>query len=357
MSQWLFLTALVAATTLLWSLREVLLLLFAGIILAMALCTLVGILRELLPIRRPLAVLVCLSGLLALFTTMLTVVIPPFLEEFALLLQQLPKAARTLLGLAFDWINGISRTIYGSNFPSSFQEFGFSNPGNLVPDGQSLAVGLGSGLLGLLGLAGNLSSGLVRLLFVLAVALMISAQPQGYRSVSLQLIPSFYRRRASKVLDLCGDALSSWMVGILISSLAVSALCGMALSMLGVKLVLANALLAGLLNVIPNVGPTMSTMFPMAVALLDAPWKSAAVLGVYVVIQNLESYIITPSVMQYQVELLPGLTLTAQFVFTLMFGPLGLLLTLPLAVVLQVIIREVLIHDVLDHWERVEAKL
>ena len=53
-------------------------------------------------------------------------------------------------------------------------------------------------------------------------------------------------------------------------------------------------------------------------------------------------------------KLLPGLTLAAQFLFTLLFGPLGLLMALPLAVVLQVIIREVLIHDVLDRWKRLE---
>ena len=68
-------------------------------------------------------------------------------------------------------------------------------------------------------------------------------------------------------------------------------------------------------------------------------------------IQNLESYVITPSVMHHQVKLLPGLTLTAQFVFTVVFGPLGLLLALPLAVVLQVLIREVVIHDMLDRWK------
>ena len=77
-------------------------------------------------------------------------------------------------------------------------------------------------------------------------------------------------------------------------------------------------------------------------------------LGAYVVIQNIESYVITPSVMHHQVKLLPGLTLAAQFLFTLLFGPLGLLMALPLAVVLQVIIREVLIHDVLDRWKRLE---
>ena len=64
--------------------------------------------------------------------------------------------------------------------------------------------------------------------------------------------------------------------------------------------------------------------------------------------------VITPSVMHHQVKLLPGLTLAAQFLFTLLFGPLGLLMALPLAVVLQVIIREVLIHDVLDRWKRLE---
>jgi predicted PurR-regulated permease PerM len=150
----------------------------------------------------------------------------------------------------------------------------------------------------------------------------------------------------------CGTALSSWMVGVLISSLCVGVLAAIGLSLLGVRLVAANALLAGLLNIIPNVGPTLSTIFPMSVALLDAPWKALAVLLIYILIQNLESYVITPSVMHHQLKLLPGLTLTAQLVFTLVFGPLGLLLALPLAVCLQVILREIVIHDILDPWKR-----
>jgi predicted PurR-regulated permease PerM len=76
------------------------------------------------------------------------------------------------------------------------------------------------------------------------------------------------------------------------------------------------------------------------------------VLVLYVAVQNLESYVITPSVMHHQLKLLPGLTLTAQLLFTVLFGPLGLLLALPLAVCLQVLVREVLIHDVLDPWKR-----
>jgi predicted PurR-regulated permease PerM len=61
--------------------------------------------------------------------------------------------------------------------------------------------------------------------------------------------------------------------------------------------------------------------------------------------------------MHHQLKLLPGLTLTAQLLFTLVFGPLGLLLALPLAVCLQVIVREVVIHDLLDPWKRRRTSL
>ena len=64
--QWLLLTAFIAAIVLLWSLRELLLLIFAAVVLAMALCTLVGILRERRPMQRPLALLLCIVGLLLL---------------------------------------------------------------------------------------------------------------------------------------------------------------------------------------------------------------------------------------------------------------------------------------------------
>ena len=56
--------------------------------------------------------------------------------------------------------------------------------------------------------------------------------------------------------------------------------------------------------------------------------------------------------MHHHVKLLPGLTLIAQFTFTIIFGPIGLFLALPLAVVLQVLIREVVVHDLLDPWKR-----
>ncbi|MBM5788527.1 MAG: AI-2E family transporter [Vulcanococcus sp.] len=342
--QWIGVIATAAALVLLWQLREVVIHLFAAVVLAMALCTLVGVVQQRLRCRRPLALLLTLLGLVLLLAIALAAVVPPFVEQFQQLLLQLPTAAERATALLRQALEQSNRMLYGQQAVQWLQQTWGASGGGAEP--------VAGGLRGLLGVAGNLGSGLVQLLFVLAVSLMIAAQPQAYREVAVLLAPSFYRRRLRQVLQQCGEALSSWMGGVLISSLCVALLAGIGLSLLGVKLVVANALLAGLLNVIPNIGPTLSTVFPMSVALLVSPWKALAVLGLYVLVQNLESYVITPSVMQHQLKLLPGLTLAAQLLFTVLFGPLGLLLALPLAVCLQVVIREVLIRDVLDPWRR-----
>jgi predicted PurR-regulated permease PerM len=349
--QWLGLAALLAALVLLWQLRESLVLLFAAVVLAQALCTLVGLVQSRLGSSRPQALGISLLLLLVVLLVIATAVIPPFVDQFSQLLQKLPTAALSLLTLVRQGIAGASQMLYGNQDPSlSWLRNG------LIPEGSLALPGvtpqLSGGVLRLLGAAGNLGTGLVQLLLVLAVALMVAAQPQAYREVAVLLVPSFYRRRFRHVLVLCGNALSAWVVGVVISSVCVGSLAAIGLWMLGVKLVAANAVLAGLLNVIPNIGPTLSTVFPMSVALLEAPWKAVAVLALYVAVQNLESYVITPSVMHHQLRLLPGLTLAAQLMFTVLFGPLGLLLALPLAVCVQVLVREVVIHDVLDPWKR-----
>ncbi len=345
--QWLGLLALVAALLLLWSLRGSLILLFTAVVLAMALCTLVGRVKARLGCHRGVAVLLSLLLVGLVITVAGTAIIPPFIDQFSELVSKLPTAASTLIDLLRGWLQRASQMLYGTEAADlTWLREGLIQLGD-VPN-------LGGGAVRLLGLAGGLGTGLLQTLFVVAVALMVAVQPTQYREVAVLLVPSFYRRRFRAVLIQCGEALSAWMVGVLISSLAVGTLAAIGLSLLGVKLVAANALLAGVLNVIPNVGPTLSTVFPMSVALLESPWKSLAVLVLYVAIQNLESYVITPSVMHAQLRLLPGLTLTAQLLFTLVFGPLGLLLALPLAVCLQVIVREVLIHDVLNTWKRLQ---
>lgn len=342
--QWLGLLALLAALLLLWSLKEVLLVLFSAVVLSVALNLPVRAIQRRCGWRRHWGLLVVLLGLSVVVLVSSVVLAPPFVKEFRELIEKLPQALNTLLALIDANYQALISNIYGSDadLPASLAE--------LFRTSTDVGATLERGLQGLLDLAGNLGGGLLRVVLVLALAVMLAAQPAPYQALAVRLAPSFYRRRLKRVLSQCDSALGNWMVGLLISSFCVAVMAGIGLTALGVRPVVANALLAGLLNVIPNIGPTISTVFPASVALLDSPWRAVAVVALYLGIQNVESYLITPFVMHKQVKLLPGLALLSQFVFAVLLGPLGLLMALPLVVVLQVLVREVLIHDVMDHW-------
>ncbi len=344
----LSITALIISILILWSFKEILLLFFASIVIAMALCTLIGKIRNFFHIPRWISFTITLISIILISSISMVIIIPQFTSELQELINQIPSAISKLWELSIDTFLNFSEMIYKDKIPDLADRSILTNKLSMITDGGSLANGVTDSITKLISLAGNVGVGIIQFLFIISVALMIALQPKSYREVAILLVPSFYRRRARDILLKCGNALSSWMLGVLLSSICVAILVTIGLYLLGIKLVIANALIAGILNIIPNVGPTISTIFPLSVALLDTPWKSLAVLGLYILIQNIESYIITPSIMQKQVKLLPGLTITAQFIFTIIFGPLGLLLAIPMAVVIQVFVKEIIIHDILE---------
>ena len=347
-TNWLSIAALITSILILWSLKEILILVFASIILAMALCTTIGKIREIFSMPRWTSLIITLISIILISSISIVIIIPQFTSEFQELINQVPSAVSKLWELSINAFYDFAEIIYKGNVPNLADRSLLSTKISIIPDGGTLANGVADSITKLISFAGNVGIGILQLFFIISVALMIALQPNSYREVAILLIPSFYRRRARTVLLKCGNSLSSWMTGVVLSSICVAILASIGLYLLGIKLVIANALIAGILNIIPNVGPTISTIFPLSVALLDTPWKSLAVLGLYVVIQNIESYVITPSIMHKQVKLLPGLTITAQFIFTILFGPLGLLLAIPMAVVIQVFVKEIIIHDILE---------
>ena len=344
----LSISALAISVLILWSLKEIFILFFASIIIAMALCTITGKIRDFLRVPRWLSLIITIISILLISSISIVIIIPQFTSEFQELINQIPSAISKLWELLINAFLNFTEIIYKDTIPNSDDNTLLTNKLSMIPDGPTLASGVTDSITKLVSLVSNVGIGILQLFFIISVSLMITLQPNSYREVAILLIPSFYRRRARTILLRCGNALSSWMGGVLLSSICVAMLASIGLYLLGIKLVIANALIAGILNIIPNVGPTISTIFPLSVALLDTPWKSLAVLGLYIVIQNIESYVITPSIMHKQVKLLPGLTLTAQFIFTILFGPLGLLLAIPMAVVIQVFVKEIIIHDLLE---------
>ena len=293
-----------------------------------------------LKIPRSLSLFFVLTIISVIIFTIFILVLPPFIKEFNEILVDIPNGLSKINILINTNLNKFNILLYGEQSENVIDIFSLINNVVTIPDASTIAKAIQESFKNLINIAGNLGSGLLKLIFVLAVSLMISIEPKQYKENILLLIPKNYRNKFRNILEKCNIALANWTFSMVISSLSVGLLSLIVLSILDVKYVVSNALIAMVLNIIPNIGPVISGIFPISIALLDNFWKPLAVLGAYVIIQNIESYIIMPSIMKKKANLLPGLTLISQFGFTFIFGPLGLILSLPLAVVIQVLIKE-----------------
>jgi len=323
-----------------WTLRDFLLLIICSLVISNIVCNLCNQIQKGLKIPRSISLFLVLAVISVIIFTIFILVLPPFIKEFNEILVDIPNGLSKINILINTNLNKFNSLFYGEQSENVIDIFSLINNVVTIPDVSTIAKAIQESFKNLINIAGNLGSGLLKLIFVLAVSLMISIEPKQYKENILLLIPKNYRNKFRNILEKCNIALANWTFSMVISSLSVGLLSLIILSILDVKYVVSNALIAMVLNIIPNIGPVISGIFPISIALLDNFWKPLAVLGSYVIIQNIESYIIMPSIMKKKANLLPGLTLISQFGFTFIFGPLGLILSLPLAVVIQVLIKE-----------------
>ena len=331
--------ALIIALYILWQIRSIILLAFAAVALATAINFLVKLLIKSGIKKRGASIFVALFLLLLIFAIFLILIFPPFIDQ----LQQ----SLYLLPLAIDkievWLMLLQERV-PEQLVGEIQQLE-----NITRNLPSIASEIVSNFYSIF--SGSLGA-ILNILLVTVITIMLLVSPRPYMRLFLAFFPSFYRRRAAKILKKSETALVGWTQGILFNMLAIAILSWLGLSLLGVQLPLANALLAGLLTFIPNLGPIISCIPPIVLALIDAPWKALAVLILYILIQQAESNVLTPLVMKQQVSLLPAITLLSQATFAIFFGFIGLFLALPLTVVAQVWIEEVLIKDILSGWNK-----
>lgn len=340
--QWLGLSSLVIACYILWEIRQLLLLIFTAIVFATALNRLIKWVMEFkiqrMVIERNIAVMIILLVISLFSILFFLLIVPSFIEQFDKFLELIPIVLEKIREKFF--LLGQKQFISDWILPPYFLK-------DFIDQSQPLFTNIFSNFFYFFS---DSVSAILQLLFVLVLTIMITINPQEYRNFVLKIFPSFYRSRVDEILNLSEIALGNWLIGITINCLFIGILSGVGLLILQVKLVLVHALLAGLLNLIPNIGPASSVIFPIMVALLDDPWKILAILIWYFIIQNIESYWLTPTIMAKQVSLLPAVTLMAQIFFAQSFGLLGLLLALPLTVVAKTWIDEILFKDILDSW-------
>lgn len=348
LTDWISLFCFGIVLIILWRFRQIVLLIFAAVVLAIALNSLVR--RFMMKFRwsRQQAVL----GTSALFfltgTLLLGLVVPLFIGQFQELLELIPRGFEQLI----RWID-----TFEANPPDWFPKQDIQILPNL-PDLIRQATSIGTTVFGnFFSFFSSSVAILLQVLLLLVLTFMMLVDPLAYRRLLLRLFPSWYRRRADEIFQKCEVALLNWLGGVGFNSIFVATLSFVGLLMLQVPYAFTHATLAGVFNFIPNIGPTLSAVFPVFVALLQSPGKAIAVIVLYVVIQNLESYWFGPMMMQKQVSLLPAATLIAQIFFATFLGPLGLILALPLAVISKTWIEEAWIIDVLEKDTSRESQL
>ena len=328
------------SSLIIWTLRDFILLIICSLVISNVVCNLCNQVQTGLKLPRILSLLIVLVVISFIIFTVSILVLPPFIREFNEILIDIPNGLSRINILINSNLNKFNDFLYGEESENVIDIFNLVNDVIPIPDSATIAKAIQESFINIINLAGNLGSGLIRILFVLVVSLMISIEPKAYKEGVLLVIPKVYRNKFRLIFDKCNVALTNWTFSMVISSLSVGLLSLIALTILDVKYVVSNAIIAMILNIIPNIGPVISGIFPISIALLDNFWKPLAVLGSYIIIQNIESYLIMPSILKKKTNLLPGLTLISQFGFTFIFGPLGLILSLPIAVVIQVLIKE-----------------
>jgi len=173
----------------------------------------------------------------------------------------------------------------------------------------------------------------------LVAGIYLAAQPDLYRRGLIRLLPARLRVSTESLLDETGVRLSQWLIAQLIAMISIGVLVSAGLSLIGVPAALALGLFAGLTEFIPVAGPIIGSIPALLIALLHGLRMAEFVLVLFVVVQQFEGHVLLPLVQQRFATLPPVVTIFALIGFAVLFGWTGVLLAMPLAVAGAVLLK------------------
>ena len=222
--------------------------------------------------------------------------------------------------------------------------------------GRQIIARLGNEIPALTQMIGNvsrvvfsISSGIADALIIIVGGIYLAIQPALYVNGLLALVPRSRRPLALDTLKEMGDTLQRWLVSRLIAMIIIGVLTSVGLSVLDVPSSLALGLFAGLAEFIPLVGPIISAVPILLVALGQSPQTALWALALIMIIQQLEGNIITPLLQQRAVAMSPALSLFAVIGAGLLFGTIGVLFSGPLTVIAYVAVKRLYVEEALGN--------
>lgn len=338
--QVLIVIGLVALALGLWRVRDAILLGFAAVVVAVILTAAAAPLARQAPISHRWAVILtlCVFGIVIYLVG--SFVGTKITSQFVELVQELPRAFQTLE-----------------------QRLGVSLPSEADIGQQLSNLMSGSGGSILAGLFGQIASwgwtmvGFVtNLILVVFAGVFLALDPKTYRRGLIMLLsPRFHDRVETTVLQ-CGEALRYWLVGRALAMVIIGVFAGVGTWLIGLPAPIAIGAFAGLAEFLPIVGPILSAFLALLLALSLGLKSVLWTLLLFVVIQQIESNLLTPTIEGNMVNIPPALLLLSLFAFAILFGLLGVFLATPLTIVALICIKTLYIKGTLGEEVTVLAE-
>lgn len=305
----IFITAFILAVWLIYLIRDLLLVLFVAVIFMSALRPLVEFLER-WKFPRALAIAVTYLAVIGIFATLIASMLQPLTQESTRLIAALPKLTEQLFNVADidksvfqQGLTTLSKNILSVTF-AAFDNF-------------------------------------VTFIFLLVVTFYLLLERDNLESRVASLFPG-KEERLKRLIVRIEDKLGAWLRGQLILSLIIGLLSYIGLVLLNIPYALPLAVVAAIMEVIPVIGPIISALPAVLLALTISPISSVGVVAMYFIIQQMENHLIVPQVMKRAVGLNPLVVILAIAIGSRLLGIAGALLAVPIAVVLQIMVTEVI---------------
>lgn len=320
----LIVLALVSIFILAWHLRELLLTLFGAVVVATIFRSIANRIRRLVKVSESVAVGLAILLVLGIAGALVTLFGAHVSQQVETLDQTLPAA----------W----------ASFEQRVDALGLGDQFRRLVEGFRQSS---SSFASLSQTAMSIGNAVAALLIILFGGIYLAVQPKLYKIGAIKLIPAAKRPLIDEAMGESETALRLWLKGQLMAMIAVGLLTWLGLWLLGMPSAMVLGLLAGVLEFIPFLGPLIAAVPGVLLALAVSPDLALWVLLVYFLVQQLEGYVLTPLIQQFEVELPGVILLFAVFGFGILFGMLGVILAAPLTVVIYVLVKRLYVIEAL----------
>lgn len=321
----LIVVGIIGLAWLLLSLTRFLMLVFAAVVIAAVFDAIASWLCRLTGMRRSFGLVLSVIGLITFFVGALVLFGSQLALQIDTIREMVPQAIHGLEGF-------LNRYGLGEK-ARELLAVGSNDVSQIVSQAGGYALAAGSGL--------------ADLVLVLVAAIFLAGDPATYRRGFLLLLPKKAEGITALAFDDAARGLRGWMVGQAISSLVVAGLTWAGLALLGVPAAGGLGLIAGLLDMIPMVGPVIAGIPAVLLAFTVSPISALWTLLLFLGIQQLQGNFLQPMIQKHAVDVPPAVLLFAVFASGVLFGFLGVLLAAPLTIVVYVFVQRIYVRNLL----------